>query len=807
MRKKPSTMKQTTRQYVSWCLLSFAIWLNGTAVVHGQNLDRAKQAQGDGQSGNGIAVDSAGNTYVTGTFQGTAIFGPGEVQQTVLTSAGENDIFVAKYGLDGALLWARRAGGAVADGGNAIAVDSAGNAYVTGGFGGTATFGPGEALETVLTATAENFSSIFVAKYNSVDGALLWAQSAVGTGGTATGVGIAVDTVGNAFVTGFFQLTATFAPGKAQQTQLIANPLGGTDIFVAAFAPDATLLWALRVFNNFGSESFGIGIALDSAGNVFITGRFGGGIIFSFNGEPGFLGSEGLNDILVAKFTHDGVPIWARQVFGDNDIDSGVGLAVDSAGNAYVTGFFKGTATFGRGEAHQTVLNALPFQDMFLAKYSGADGALLWARGVGGAIPVGDANPDAGRGVAVDSAGNAYVTGIFDGTATFGPGEAFETVLTAAGASDLFWAKYGPDGSLVWARRAGGAVSDEGHSIAVDSVGNSYVTGFFGGTATFGPGEPRQTLLTAAGGSDMFVAKFGQTLTAFAPAKLWFGAKDTNAVGIPLDVTVQVLLNKTVVGTSQITTISNGKTGFPGALLQTVPIDLRGQINVHSGDTLAFRVNLRLGCSRADIIADTVLLWFDGQPIDSGPQVDAGSRFGATIGGAASTFFLRAVPPFSLSRGAGQTRTAVSVTLVGGTPCPARPFVTIGTWSLVLPGPGLSGAWSQQPSERCTITGQATHCDIAAMLRVFNPGSVTADRSTTQVFLSSDAVLDAGDLLIEEEHSTGPLAPGESEDLPIQFRLNGQNAGGRFLIAVVDATNVVPEANESNNVIVSAPVP
>ncbi len=100
-------------------------------------------------------MDGSGHSYVTGSFRGSATFGPGETNETTLTSAGGIDIFVAKYDAAGALVWAKRAGGTGSDFGRGTAVDGSGNSYVTGFFGAfgsaAATFGPGETNETTLT--------------------------------------------------------------------------------------------------------------------------------------------------------------------------------------------------------------------------------------------------------------------------------------------------------------------------------------------------------------------------------------------------------------------------------------------------------------------------------------------------------------------------------------------------------------------------------------------------------------------------------------------------------------------------------
>ena len=183
----------------------------------------------------------------------------------------------------------------------------------------------------------------------------------------------------------------------------------------------------------------------------------------------------------------------------DQISDAGSGIATDPRGNSYVTGQFFGTATLGAGD-NETELDSAGSFDVFVAKY-GPDGTLLWATSAGGG-----SDTDQGFGIASDARGNSYVTGAFIETATFGAGDN-ETELTSAGDIDVFVAKYAPDGTLLWATSAGGSDFDQGHGIATDPRGNTYVTGWFLGTATFGTGD-NETELDSAGGFDVFVAKY-----------------------------------------------------------------------------------------------------------------------------------------------------------------------------------------------------------------------------------------------------------------------------------------------------------
>ena len=250
------------------------------------------------------------------------------------------------------------------------------------------------------------------------------------------------------------------------------------------------LVWAKRAGGT--SVDFGFGIAVDGSGNSYVTGRFGGSATFG-PGESNETTLTGADGIFVAKYDASGDLVWAKRA-GGTRTDSGNGIAVDGSGNSYVTGLFEDSATFGPGESNETTLTGAGSDDLaddiFVAKYD-ASGDLVWAKRAGGT------SIDFGEGIAVDGSGNSHVTGQLRGSATFGPGETNETTLTTAGFfSDIFVAKYDASGDLVWAKRAGGTSFDFGSGIAVDGSGNSYVTGGSSGLATFGPGETNETTLT-----------------------------------------------------------------------------------------------------------------------------------------------------------------------------------------------------------------------------------------------------------------------------------------------------------------------
>jgi hypothetical protein len=250
----------------------------------------AKQAgAADSEASTAIGVDGSGNSYITGYFGGSTTLGLGEANQTTLVSAGASDLFLAKYSPSGALIWAKRAGGTGFEEAFAITVDGSGNSYVTGYFEGAASFGPGEANQTILPAPAGG-AGIFIAKYNS-NGALVWAKRAAGSG-SGQGFGITVSKTENVYVTGSFTGSVSFGLGEANQKTLTSD--GGFDLFIAKYDSNGALLWARRAGGTGSDEAFAS--AVDDAGNVSVTGSFEGTAIFGL-GEPNqtILNSSGSN--------------------------------------------------------------------------------------------------------------------------------------------------------------------------------------------------------------------------------------------------------------------------------------------------------------------------------------------------------------------------------------------------------------------------------------------------------------------------------------------------------------------------------
>lgn len=418
--------------------------------------------------GNAVAVDANGNAFVAGYFTGMATFGTNQ-----LLSAGVQDGFVAKYNAAGQVLWVRRLGGTGYDAVNAVAVDPGGNCYVAGTFEGIATFG-----STSLTNTsAASFADAFVAKFDA-GGTNVWARrlgvAAVGDFATA----VALDGAGNVFIAGQSTL-ATF-------NSVALTNLGR--VFVAKYDNAGNAQWARKAGGgSAGQFDQATGLAADAAGNVYLAGVFASATA-NFDGGVA-LANRGGFDAFLARFNAAGSLQWVQQVGGTQD-DRANGVAVDSAGNAYLVGEFTGTLQL----PGTNLVTATTDQNLFVARFTPA-GTVDWARQAGGTLQ------DSARAVTVDRNDNVFIAGYFSGSAVFGS----DTLVSVASTFDAFLARLDTNGTFAFAQQAGGGDlgGDFGLGVAVDANGNALLTGYFNGASALGSSTAAST-----GGEDVFLTRF-----------------------------------------------------------------------------------------------------------------------------------------------------------------------------------------------------------------------------------------------------------------------------------------------------------
>ncbi len=334
---------------------------------------------------NGIAVDGAGNVYVVGHFSSD----PTQFGTEVLVNTAYRDAFVAKYNPDGTVAWVKPLAAGTSDGiANGVTLDSSGDLYVSGWFSGTASFGS-------YDLTSAGSSDVFLAKLDASDGTVAWAKR---FGGAEREMASRVtrDAQGEIYIAGYFVGTATF--GSYRLTSA-----GNNDAFVIkVHSTDRSVAWARRMggteFDRLG------GLAVDGAGNVLATGFFQE--TADFGGLN--LTSAGSYDAFVTKLDSAGSFLWTR-TFGAAGRDRAYGVAIDGDNNALVTGRFFGRIDFDPGPGTRP-LSSRGAGDGFLLKLDPAgDYVAAWR--------MGGEESDRGWAIALDSSGNVYLTGRFDGTA------------------------------------------------------------------------------------------------------------------------------------------------------------------------------------------------------------------------------------------------------------------------------------------------------------------------------------------------------------------------------------------------------
>jgi hypothetical protein len=472
-----------------------------------------------------MSLDNRGNILSAGIFNGTVDFDPG-VGVANLTSAGDGDIFVSKLDSSGNYLWAKRMGGMGYDDAASITTDKDGSVVTTGGFTGTVDFDPGVGVAN-LTSTGGDTdilvrngagADIFVSKLDS-SGNYLWAKRMGGVG-FDHGIIPAVDRDGNIAVTGFFSETADFDPGERVFN---LTSVGSVDIFVSKFDSAGNFIWAKGVGST-GIDGGG-GITFDSTGNIYVSGDFSEAVDF----DPGIgvtnLTSAGGTDVFISKFDSAGNFIWARNVGGTSDEGSSPNV-LDSSGNIYLTGLFKGTGDFDPGIGVTNLTSKGDF-DGFVLKLD-SSGNYIWAKGFGSTAL------DEAFSVSVDGNGGVLTTGTFPGTVDFDPGDG-SADLTPAGSSssDAFILKLDSSGNYLWAKQIGGTGSDRGYANVVDQTGMIYFSGVFSGTADFDPGVGTKTLTSSVGRS-IFISKLDSSGNVPLVAAVSTGtAPDSKVATIP----------------------------------------------------------------------------------------------------------------------------------------------------------------------------------------------------------------------------------------------------------------------------------
>lgn len=354
----------------------------------------------------------------------------------------------------------------------------------------------------------------FVTKADS-SGHFVWAR---GTASYAVHQGVATDTAGNIYALGVYQSSLTI------DTFHLTISSGAQEYFLVKISAGGTVLWAKNMTGNNGTPTYFYGgLALDQAGNIYITGVYSsptdtvGATVITNRSDPG------LYDAFLAKFDTSGHPVWVKNMGGKKN-DFAYTVAVGPMGNVYVAGGY-GSDTLHIGGVNLTNPLWASYKMSYLAKFDSA-GNLQWAKNISQHIGIG--------GIKTDRSENICVAGFVDSNFTILGSD----TLHCTGAKDLFIGKYNDSGKVVWAASAGGMYTDNANNIDVDTCGNLWVCGPMGGSS-LAPGMhysmsfPGDTLNTPPGNVDpIFIAEYSNSGVYMRSSALGGGGDDQSGIAI-----------------------------------------------------------------------------------------------------------------------------------------------------------------------------------------------------------------------------------------------------------------------------------
>jgi hypothetical protein len=554
----------------------------------------------------GVAVDSSGDTYVAGYTSSTNFPVVNGYQTTCEDCSVEGEAFITKLNPAGsALVYSTYLSGADI---TAIAVDSSGSAYVTG-YASTPPSGtPGlPAVNAYQAANDGKISNAFVSKL-SADGSSLVYSTFLGGSYFDEGFGIAVDSSGSAYVTG---LTNSFNFPTVNPIQSSCNDCAGSsgdefdgDAFITKFSPDGSSL-VYSTYLGGSAQDWGTAIAVDSTGSAYVTGltqstNFPTANAFQAANASTALATTGEN-AFVTKLNPEGSALVYSTYLGGSAEDYGNGIAVDSAGSAYVTGFAQ-SHNFPTLNPYQSLM--LGANNAFVTKFNADGSALVYSTYLGGD------SASQGNSIAIDAFGNAYVTGSTTSN-NFPLVEATQTSCQGCSSySSAFVAQFNATGSaLLFSTYLGGSNQTVGYGIAVDPSGDAHVAGLTS-SANFPTVAPYQATNRGASAT-AFVAMYSfsaETALTLAPATLPSGTIDTayspvtiTAAGATGTVTFAITSGSLPAGMTLTTAgVLSGTPTQPGTFSLTVTAA------DSSGDSGSQSYSLEIACQTITVSPDTL---------------------------------------------------------------------------------------------------------------------------------------------------------------------------------------------------------
>ena len=446
-------------------VLSFSVYQGGTG------LDQAY----------GIAVDAAGNSYITGTTESVNF--PLQSQAAAYPNDNRKNAFVMKLNPQGTtVLYSTYLGGGADDEGLAITVDGSGQALVAG-YTDSINFPTASPYRATNSGARDGFITRL-----SASGSTLVYSTYLGGSSSDLAFAIALDGQGNFYVAGSTTSTS-FPTVSPYQASLVAL----RDAFVTKFNPTGSaLLYSTYLGGN--ADDVGYGIAVDTSGSAYVAGITQSGNFPTANAMQSTY--EGGTDVFVTKLTPDGSTLAYSTYLGAGFFEDCFSIAVDDQGSAYVAGSTE-SATFPVTSPYQISKRAGP--DAFVTKLTPSGKTRVYSTFLGGN------GEDRANAIAVDRMGNATVTG-YTLSSDFPTAEPLQAAY--GGGQDAFVARLNATGlGLLYSSYLGGAGSDTGNAVAVDAGGNAYVAGTtFSANLTVTTGSPAYR-----GAGDAFAVKISDS--------------------------------------------------------------------------------------------------------------------------------------------------------------------------------------------------------------------------------------------------------------------------------------------------------
>lgn len=439
-----------------------------------------------------IAGNGSGEIVSVGFFNAEFFYEDAD-DLNIITSNGDDDIFIQKTTSDGDVIWAKGIGGTGKEYGFDNFVDATGNIYITGNFQNTVDFDPNEGVYE-LTALGTG-PDIFVLKLNA-NGELIWAKSFSGTG-YDYGKSITVDSTGNIYLAGDFQNTVDFDP-NAGVTNLTSNGLD--DIFLLKLDEDGNLIWV----NSYGGSMRDNGklLALDDFGDVILAGTFQDSVNFNTGGDVSRLTAVADNDVYILKVEPNGTFDWVKQL-GGTEIEDVLALETNAEGAIIIGGYYIGEVDLDPNESE--LIFSSPDRFAGYVTELNKDGELNVAQtfSSSGYIMVNQ--------LLVTENQDIYVGGFFTNSAGIETPVGVPSFVSE-GETDAFLAVYDQNHDFKWSGQISGAAIVTLQGIELGEDDNIYLGGSFSGTIDT---DPNLTTTTISGvGNEIFLTKLdASTLT------------------------------------------------------------------------------------------------------------------------------------------------------------------------------------------------------------------------------------------------------------------------------------------------------